>query len=484
MRLPDIKELRELATFADCKSLTEASQKLHISQSALSRAMQNLEQCFEVPLFTRSKNKIELSDTGHLAAEHAKRLISQIQGAICDVQAHYNRLHTINLISCAPAPLWTVIPTLNNANPEKNITSGLALSNEEVIAAIKNGQSDFGIIAGCCNEEELICKFYGTESLSVLIPKGHPLYDRESVSFEDLNGFNWLLRDDIGFWTELVRTLMPASRFLIQKDAIAFDELVRSSSLLRFFSDRTHRTYPETGDRKNIPITSPAATVRYYFVCQEKNRYLLHAFATMEGINTYSPHPATTIREKEDMRIKLNDNFEILTAKQAELDEIMNLIEGSRKIMIANGNPNQWPAGYPSKDMVAKDLAEKKCRIIKFNDTVAGSFVVTAGPDPTYLKIFDGHWLNDSPYIVIHRVTSNPRFQGVFSAVIAYCKALNGHIRVDTHKDNTIMQHLLKKHGFEYCGLIHIENGEERLAFEINSCKNPANISDKALANK
>ncbi len=170
------------------------------------------------------------------------------------------------------------------------------------------------------------------------------------------------------------------------------------------------------------------------------------------------------------MRQELKDNIAIVTADTGDLNEIMKLIESSRKLMIANDNPNQWPKGYPSIEMIAEDLAHKDCRIIKCKNAIAGSFVVKNGPDPTYLKINDGHWRDNSPYIVIHRITSNPEFHGIFKAIIAYCAKINEHIRIDTHKDNTIMQHLLKKNGFEYCGIIHIENGEERLAFERSTC--------------
>ncbi len=469
MGLPDLKDLRKLAVFAECKSLTEAADKLHTSQSALSRAMQNLEQNLGVPLFTRGKNKIELNEVGVLAAEHANRIISQTESAIRDIKALHRRLHSISLISCAPAPLWMVIPTLNNAVPDKNITSELTSSNEAVIEAIQSGKCDLGIIAGACNEDNLICIPYGTESLSVLVPKEHPLYNRATVSFEDLNGFNCLLRDNIGFWMSLVRRLMPASRFLVQNDPFSFDELVHSSNLLRFYSDLTLSLTPELGGRKNIPISSKEATVHYHLLCQSKNRSLLYAFKNDHYRQMPSPNQMTPIRDKNKIRQELNKDLSIVTAGISDLNEIMVLIEHSRKLMIANGNPHQWPQGYPSKEMIVADLAQGDCKLIKYQDTAAGSFVVKVGPDPSYQEITDGHWQDNSPYIVIHRVTSNPKFRGIFKAIIAYCMKINRHIRIDTHRDNTIMQHLLKKHGFEYCGIIHIENGEERLAFELSA---------------
>lgn len=39
-------------------------------------------------------------------------------------------------------------------------------------------------------------------------------------------------------------------------------------------------------------------------------------------------------------------------------------------------------------------------------------------------------------------------------------------IRIDTHRDNKPMQHLLNKNGFRYCGIIYLEDGDERLAYQ------------------
>ena len=82
------------------------------------------------------------------------------------------------------------------------------------------------------------------------------------------------------------------------------------------------------------------------------------------------------------------------------------------------------------------------------------------------VDVIDGAWLTDEPYGVIHRMASYPEIHGIFSTVINYAASRFAHLRIDTHRDNRIMQHLIEKHGFTYCGIIWLEDGTERLAYE------------------
>jgi hypothetical protein len=99
---------------------------------------------------------------------------------------------------------------------------------------------------------------------------------------------------------------------------------------------------------------------------------------------------------------------------------------------------------------------------------IVGTFAFIPGPDVTYKVIYDGQWLNDKPYYVIHRIASTPRSHGILDALLDYCEALSPNIRIDTHEDNIIMRKGLEKRGYQYCGIIHLLNGDERLAFQKN----------------
>lgn len=71
----ELEQLLHLVTFKECETLSKAAKELHISQPVLSRSMQKLEEEFGVSLFSRTKNKITLNETGMLAVSLASRIL-------------------------------------------------------------------------------------------------------------------------------------------------------------------------------------------------------------------------------------------------------------------------------------------------------------------------------------------------------------------------------------------------------------------------
>ena len=67
---------------------------------------------------------------------------------------------------------------------------------------------------------------------------------------------------------------------------------------------------------------------------------------------------------------------------------------------------------------------------------------------------------------MVHRIGSYPDVHGVFKSIMEWCFEKDSNIRIDTHRDNRIMQHNILKEGFAYCGIIYLENGDERLAYQ------------------
>ena len=145
----------------------------------------------------------------------------------------------------------------------------------------------------------------------------------------------------------------------------------------------------------------------------------------------------------------------------------MTVLKAGRGIMLASGNLNQWPEGYPTEEMVRRDIGPGYGKVMEEEGVVVAYFACIPSPDPTYAVIYDGAWTDDEkPYYVVHRIASFPEVHGVFKTMMEYLDALTDNIRIDTHKDNKIVQHHLAKYGFEYCGIIHIASGAERLAYQ------------------
>jgi len=158
----------------------------------------------------------------------------------------------------------------------------------------------------------------------------------------------------------------------------------------------------------------------------------------------------------------------ITKAKYNDLEIIISIYDYARNFMANNGNPNQWIDGYPSREIIAKDINNDSFYVCKNEEGyIVGAFTFIIGDDPTYEKIYCGKWLNDKPYGVIHRLVSNGTTHGITKTCIKWCLKQIQNIRIDTHADNKIMQSLMLKNGFKYCGIIHTHNGTERLAYQI-----------------
>lgn len=156
----------------------------------------------------------------------------------------------------------------------------------------------------------------------------------------------------------------------------------------------------------------------------------------------------------------------IRKAETPDLPSVLDIYQNARDYMKANGNPNQWRDTYPTRNIVEEDIDRRRLYVCEEGEKIVGVFCFFVGREPTYDKIEDGTWLNDLAYGVIHRIAVVTHQRGVASQCFDYALQKCGNLRIDTHRDNMPMQKSLVKNGFAYCGIIHLENGDERLAYQ------------------
>lgn len=157
----------------------------------------------------------------------------------------------------------------------------------------------------------------------------------------------------------------------------------------------------------------------------------------------------------------------IRKAKLEEIGKLMDIFASAKVFMRQSGNANQWVAGYPSEELIAQNIQDGNSYVC-IDDTgeLVATFFFRIGVDETYLIIYDGQWLNDKPYGVVHRLASSGKIKNISTFCLQWCFEQCGNIRVDTHKDNRVMQNSLIRNGYVYCGIIHLKNGAERLAYQ------------------
>ncbi|MBR5273164.1 MAG: GNAT family N-acetyltransferase [Clostridia bacterium] len=151
---------------------------------------------------------------------------------------------------------------------------------------------------------------------------------------------------------------------------------------------------------------------------------------------------------------------------ESDLACIGEIYENARRFMRESGNPNQWNNGLPNADTARQDMERGVGYIVEDEGKILAVFMFSVENDPTYTNIYNGAWLSDEPYGVIHRIAVAEQGSGIIDYCINYCFAICHNLRIDTHRDNIPMRRALEKRGFQYCGIIYLENGDERIAYQ------------------
>ncbi len=166
----------------------------------------------------------------------------------------------------------------------------------------------------------------------------------------------------------------------------------------------------------------------------------------------------------------MNNNLTIRQSRIDDYERILEIYAYARDYMKRTGNPTQWGDTYPDIEMVRNDIKEGLSYVgVDDRDIAHCVFFFKIGRDSTYDIIEGGEWLNNEEYGTIHRIASDGEYSHTFTPCLEFCKKLIKNIRIDTHEDNKVMQHILEKHGFFKCGIIYLFDNTPRIAYHLTS---------------
>lgn len=150
---------------------------------------------------------------------------------------------------------------------------------------------------------------------------------------------------------------------------------------------------------------------------------------------------------------------------------MMEIYAYARDFMARTGNPNQWgPTCWPPEALIHQDIRDQHSYVC-LNDAgeIIGTFFFQSGHavEPTYQQIDSGAWIGNEEYGVVHRIAGDGSEKGIGAFCLGWAYDQCGHLRIDTHTDNVVMQGLLSKLGFQACGIIYVhEDKAPRIAYE------------------
>ena len=164
--------------------------------------------------------------------------------------------------------------------------------------------------------------------------------------------------------------------------------------------------------------------------------------------------------------------MELIKAKESDIDEIMKIIEMAQEHFKSEGI-DQWQNNYPNHEVIKRDIENDNSYILKEGDKIVGTTAFIFDGEKDYDTIYEGEWLSLGEFAVIHRMAVDFRRRGTGLASI-FLKEVEKlsmdreiySIKVDTHRENIPMQKLLLKNAYKECGIIYLQDGNERIAFE------------------
>ena len=156
--------------------------------------------------------------------------------------------------------------------------------------------------------------------------------------------------------------------------------------------------------------------------------------------------------------------MKIRLARKEDIQTICRIYDLAREHMRAEGNTDQWKK-YPNEENALEDFRKKALYVME-EDEIVAVFTFFIGEEKNYQKIERGAWRSSKPYGTIHRVASSGKGRGITKGCFSYCLEQISYLRIDTHEKNFSMQAALKSFGFQYCGVVHVEDGSSRLAFD------------------
>lgn len=264
--LVDIDQIRQFVAAAENRTFYDAAKECHVSQSTLTRSIQRVEADMGTRLFDRVGRRVSLNEAGAAILPHARRLVEQAELMRLKADEVKRGGESISVASCAPAPLWRLVPMLSAQPNGRSITSRTGLCAAELEIGVLASEFNLAILPEMPKTRELKGIHLMRETLSVSLPCDHRLARREALSFSDLDGETFIIQTGVGYWEEVVRRKLPRSPFVSGGDYITTANMMSTSPLAHFATDYSMESVRASDGHVLIPLVDAAATADFWLV--------------------------------------------------------------------------------------------------------------------------------------------------------------------------------------------------------------------------
>ncbi|KOF53165.1 MULTISPECIES: LysR family transcriptional regulator [unclassified Achromobacter] len=194
----ELTDLRLFLAIAEARNLTQGANAVHLTSSAASYRLKNLEFAMGVPLFTREARGMQLTPAGEFVLRHARALLEGVERMHGEVSRYASGLKgTVKLLANSSSLNGFIVPSLGrflSANPNVNLLVEERSSNA-IEAAIANQEADIGIFAGRAESDGVHAAPYACDELVIAAPAGHPLAANGPLRFPAVLDMDFVCMD-------------------------------------------------------------------------------------------------------------------------------------------------------------------------------------------------------------------------------------------------------------------------------------------------
>jgi DNA-binding transcriptional LysR family regulator len=191
----DLADLRAFIAVADLGSFTAAAAELHLSQSALSRRIDKLEETLTVRLFERTTRKVALTPVGREFVRRARELVDGLDESLLGIRDIGARMRGEVTVACVPSAVRYFLPQVLRGYHEKYPHILVRVIDEganEVLAAVARSEADFGLNYISAQEPDVDFEPILKEPFVVACHKDHALAGRKKLTWAELDKYDYM----------------------------------------------------------------------------------------------------------------------------------------------------------------------------------------------------------------------------------------------------------------------------------------------------
>jgi DNA-binding transcriptional LysR family regulator len=284
-------QLQVLCEVAEAGSFSLAAEKLHLSQSALTQQIKNLEDYYELKVFDRTGKKVLLTEEGKVLFEIATQILDlnrEAEEIIADLKGlSRGTLRIGTSYSFADYYLPTLLMDFHEKYPKISIQVS-AGNSSQIIDNTLLYKNDIAFVANHPGNNKLVVREFMSDTLVAIIPLQHKLAERESITLNELNRELLILREQGSSKREMVDETFRKKRIsprIIMESAstAAIKKMVERGAGIGILSSQLVKNEVEANAFKALPFTEVEMAHKFYLIYRKDKFFsqALKAFVDM-----------------------------------------------------------------------------------------------------------------------------------------------------------------------------------------------------------